>query len=334
MKLLLVCDILMINNIFKLIAKKIGLEIDVQNNTVLAKKYDMIIIHEKFIGDFEHLQKSCLTFGLISSSKNVVNIKQDFSIRSPFLPKELSSLLDKEQVILREKKRSERIELSKEHEKIYLESLANNINFDEEPRKRKEEDLSFNKKVLNSPRKVNSRNLSDIKIPKNIKKEHSISSSHNSRISNNSKISDNFSDDSNEDESIVLLKQNPEAGGILDKTELSKIKGILSREKRQIKKQERKIEKIEKIEKKETKKKASNMEDLSEIIDKAIDEARLEEFKKQGYTDDNLDLGLDNVKFKEFRSMFKKLDPKIVNDLLRGEKINLKLHLKEDDEDL
>lgn len=328
MKLLLVCDILMINNIFKLIAKKIGLEIDTQSNTVLAKKYDMIIIHEKFIGDFEHLQKSCLTFGLISSSSNVVNINQDFSIKSPFLPKELYLLLDKEQASLREKKRSERIELSKEHEKIYLESLANNINFDEEPSKIEEESI-LDKKTIESPSKINSRNLSDIKIPKNIRREHAISTSNNTAILNNT--FDNISNDSSEDESIVLLNQNPQAGGILDKTELSKIKGILSKENGQTRKQEIKKQKIEN---KKIKKKERNMEDLSEIIDKAIDEARLEEFKKQGYTDDNLDLGLDNVKFKEFRSMFKKLDPKIVNDLLRGEKVNLKVHLKEDDEDL
>jgi len=123
------------------------------------------------------------------------------------------------------------------------------------------------------------------------------------------------------DDSIVF-PHTLNDGGVLDSTELYKIKDILNdnslNNNFSLKKSFEQNEDYDEMSE-------EDWLDLSQIIDNAIDEVKEYEFSQ----DTPIKLILNNYNMKELRPLFEKLDQEIVDTLARGEEISLQLKLKD-----
>ncbi len=122
-------------------------------------------------------------------------------------------------------------------------------------------------------------------------------------------ISDDILDKS--DESIVS-SSFIDNGGILDTNELSKIQGLLS-----VEEENSTLENIED-------ENDDEWIDLANIIDQAIDEVKDYEFKSQ----EPIKLILNNYTMNELSGLLNKLDQNIIDSLVNGEEITLKLKVE------
>lgn len=110
-----------------------------------------------------------------------------------------------------------------------------------------------------------------------------------------------------EDESIVNLS-SLNKGGVLDHNELNKINTILKEEEK---------EEIQE----------ADWKDISEIIDEALDEVKEYEFT----LDENIyHLILNKFKIEELRPLLSKFNQEIIDKLVKGEAVDIKVSLKGD----
>lgn len=115
------------------------------------------------------------------------------------------------------------------------------------------------------------------------------------------------------DESIVSMASLRD-GGVLDSSELGKIKNLLN---------------SEPSESHEIEIDDDDWHDLSEIIDKALDEVKDYEFDMSGENDNYITLILNQFNMDELKPLLLKLDQNSIDTLTSGNTINLKLKLKE-----
>ncbi len=120
--------------------------------------------------------------------------------------------------------------------------------------------------------------------------------------------------DDESDESIITVA-SLKNGGILDDNELSKIQNILHTNDIQNELQEQEL-------------KEEDWLDLSDIIDKAIDDVKDYEFDI-GTTSGPIKLMLNNHNISELEPLLTKLDQNIIDSLVAGEVIDIQLKLKE-----
>ena len=102
-------------------------------------------------------------------------------------------------------------------------------------------------------------------------------------------------------------------GGILDNSELKKINNILKEEKIQ---NEIELEK-------------NDWKDISSIIDDALDEVREYEFDLAQKEDKVYDLILNRFNIEELRPFLEKFDQSVINRLVSGETVDVRISLKE-----
>jgi len=119
---------------------------------------------------------------------------------------------------------------------------------------------------------------------------------------------DNLDEDSEE---VLIPKDSLNNGGVLDKEELNELSRLIDED----------IKTITPKEKEEV-----DLQDLSKIIDNAIEELKLEnkEFKNE------YKMILNNFTFKELKPLLTKLDQEIIDKLVKGEEINLILKVEND----
>lgn len=136
----------------------------------------------------------------------------------------------------------------------------------------------------------------------------------NNSIFSNQKIIEEQSDDEFDfiDESLVNIT-SLNNGGILDNNELNKINNILKEEKIQ---NEIELEK-------------SDWKDISSIIDDALDEVREYEFDLAQNELKTYNLILSKFNIEELRPFLEKFDQTVINRLVNGETVDVKISLKE-----
>ncbi|RXK02947.1 hypothetical protein [Halarcobacter bivalviorum] len=141
MDLILITKTPIIEKIFKLVCKKLDLEIIIKDSTSFEKEevYDLIIVDEEFINDdFNSLKRHTKKLAAITSEELPFEKSRDFIINRPFLPTTLEELLSEQIEYIKEDDTTKQdIKNAANEEEVvanYVESLADDIayNIEEE----------------------------------------------------------------------------------------------------------------------------------------------------------------------------------------------------------
>ncbi|PHO09364.1 hypothetical protein CPG37_09865 [Malaciobacter canalis] len=128
MNLLLISNTPIIIKIFKLVCKKLDLELFVQSDYNVQEKKDFIIIDQEYIDDrFNSLKKFCSKLGAICNDELPFEKARDFIIPRPFLPLQLQEIIKEQLEFIDEEETLKKQENIKNTAKY---SAANMINDD------------------------------------------------------------------------------------------------------------------------------------------------------------------------------------------------------------
>lgn len=192
MKLLLICNTAIIEHIFNLVCKRLGIDLNIERNTKFQGKFDFIVVDQPFIGsDFLKLKRFTKKLAAINSEELSYDLPSDFVVPRPFLPTKLEAIL-KEQI------------------KILKDEIENGHNFD-----------TFKDSLVKDNYIEDSQSFNEIQ-----EKESDLAEDFFETL-----IEDDFDDgffkkNDLDDESIVSLNSIRQ-GGVLDKSELKKINSFL-----------------------------------------------------------------------------------------------------------
>ncbi|MDX4059556.1 hypothetical protein Q6A89_03375 [Aliarcobacter skirrowii] len=192
MKLLLICNTAIIEHIFNLVCKRLGIDLNIERNTKFQGKFDFIVVDQPFIGsDFLKLKRFTKKLAAINSEELSYDLPSDFVVPRPFLPTKLEAIL-KEQI------------------KILKDEIENGYNFD-----------TFKDSLVKDNYIEDSQSFNEIQ-----EKESDLAEDFFETL-----IEDDFDDgffrkNDLDDESIVSLNSIRQ-GGVLDKSELKKINSFL-----------------------------------------------------------------------------------------------------------
>ncbi|MDX4048979.1 hypothetical protein Q6A75_08565 [Aliarcobacter skirrowii] len=192
MKLLLICNTAIIEHIFNLVCKRLGIDLNIERNTKFQGKFDFIVVDQPFIGsDFLKLKRFTKKLAAINSEELSYDLPSDFVVPRPFLPTKLEAIL-KEQI------------------KILKDEIENGHNFD-----------TFKDSLVKDNYIEDSQSFNEMQ-----EKESDLAEDFFETL-----IEDDFDDgffkkNDLDDESIVSLNSIRE-GGVLDKSELKKINSFL-----------------------------------------------------------------------------------------------------------
>lgn len=192
MKLLLICNTAIIEHIFNLVCKRLGIDLNIEKNTKFQGKFDFIVVDQPFIGsDFLKLKKFTKKLAAINSEELSYDLPSDFVVPRPFLPTKLEAIL-KEQI------------------KILKDEIENGHNFD-----------TFKDSLVKDNYIEDSQSFNEMQ-----EKESDLAEDFFETL-----IEDDFDDgffrkNDLDDESIVSLNSIRQ-GGVLDKSELKKINSFL-----------------------------------------------------------------------------------------------------------
>ncbi|MDX4039104.1 hypothetical protein [Aliarcobacter skirrowii] len=192
MKLLLICNTAIIEHIFNLVCKRLGIDLNIERNTKFQGKFDFIVVDQPFIGsDFLKLKKFTKKLAAINSEELSYDLPSDFVVPRPFLPTKLEAIL-KEQI------------------KILKDEIENGHNFD-----------TFKDSLVKDNYIEDSQSFNEMQ-----EKESDLAEDFFETL-----IEDDFDDgffrkNDLDDESIVSLNSIRQ-GGVLDKSELKKINSFL-----------------------------------------------------------------------------------------------------------
>lgn len=172
MTLLLVSKTSMAIQIFKLVAKKLDLDIEIKDIVEIEKSYDIIVIDSEFIDDdFNKNKRFSKKLGAISKEELTFDKSKDFLIPRPFLPSQLESILKLQIEALNKQDDSSSYYHEEESEIAeitpaldYIETLANDVAKDIEDDRDIDEDESIVKYEKNQGDSILDKNeLSKIK---------------------------------------------------------------------------------------------------------------------------------------------------------------------------
>lgn len=192
MKLLLICNTAIIEHIFNLVCKRLGIDLNIERNTKFQGKFDFIVVDQPFIGsDFLKLKRFTKKLAAINSEELSYDLPSDFVVPRPFLPTKLEAIL-KEQI------------------KILKDDIENGHNFD-----------TFKDSLVKDNYIEDSQSFNEMQ-----EKESDLAEDFFETL-----IEDDFDDgffrkNDLDDESIVSLNSIRQ-GGVLDKSELKKINSFL-----------------------------------------------------------------------------------------------------------
>lgn len=203
MKLLLICNTAIIEHIFNLVCKRLGIDLNIERNTKFQGKFDFIVVDQPFIGsDFLKLKRFTKKLAAINSEELSYDLPSDFVVPRPFLPTKLEAIL-KEQI------------------KILKDEIENGHNFD-----------TFKDSLVKDNYIEDSQSFNEMQ-----EKESDLAEDFFETL-----IEDDFDDgffrkNDLDDESIVSLNSIRQ-GGVLDKSELKKINSFLDEKSENIQKLE------------------------------------------------------------------------------------------------
>ncbi len=133
MNLLLISKTSMAIQIFKLISKKLDIEIEVQSDLNIENDYDLIVIDSEYIDDdFNNYKKYSKKLGAISKDELTFDKSKDFLIPRPFLPSQLENILRDQIELLKTQNYKPYEEQDEEVAEItpaldYIETLAEDV---------------------------------------------------------------------------------------------------------------------------------------------------------------------------------------------------------------
>lgn len=278
MRLLLISEVGIVEHIFKLVCKRLNIEILVQNKSVVNDEFDFLVLDQAYIDDsFNNYKQYTKKLGAITSEELDFSKSRDFIIPRPFLPNQLENILKEQLEHLKEDnltaKRSKYVQSSDEDEDFLVSY----------------EEIQKEQEILKD----------------NLKKE--------SPFSNLDKIDFDEFEDEYEDESLVSL-DHFKNGGILDTNELTRINGIL---------REERIHNEMNLEK-------NDWKDINLIIDEALDEVREYQFEEPKDGEKEIyNLILNKYSIEELKPFLEKFNQDIINKLVSGESVDVKISLKE-----
>ena len=109
MKLLLICETAIIEHIFTLVCKRLGINLSIQKTTTVNEEFDVIVVDQNFIDDkFNSFKQFTKKLGAISSEELPFDKSRDFIIPRPFLPTKLETLLTEQKEIIKEEEEYEK----------------------------------------------------------------------------------------------------------------------------------------------------------------------------------------------------------------------------------
>lgn len=258
MKILLISKTPIIVKIFTLISKKLNIILDVQADTHVDEKVDIIVVDFDFVDDrFNTNKQFCSKIGAISSQDLPFDKSRDFIIPRPFLPAQLQEI---------------------------LEGLVATITND------------LTRHIIEQTK---------YQIP---------SSTITDDVVNyvNSLADDIAQDIENDNDESIVSYASLKKGGVLDSKELNKIQSLLN------------IDPVfNEVEMNE-----EDWLDLSEIIDKALEEVKDYEFDIKD--DAAIKLELSRYTMEELKPLLLKLNQNSIDKLTSGGSIFLELKLKEE----
>lgn len=139
MNLILITKTPIVEKIFTLVCKKMGLNLIVKEDIDVQDSVEIIVVDEDFINDdFNILRTYCLKLAAVASDELPFDKARDFVINRPFLPTTLEELLTEQISFIKEDiKNAQEHEFEENEEEVasnYVDSLADDIayNIEEE----------------------------------------------------------------------------------------------------------------------------------------------------------------------------------------------------------
>ncbi|MEA3314382.1 MAG: hypothetical protein U9Q30_00820 [Campylobacterota bacterium] len=289
--LILISTTPMVIKIFKLISKKLDINLEVLSEAQIDHKVDIIIVDKNLIDDrFAILKTYSKQIGAITNEVLPFDMANDFTIPLPFLPSSLQTILSERLKILSEKERT----------KTYVSNI----------------DTPTTSETLEEIQSINQ----NIEIDEENKIE--------SAIGYLDELADNITNDIDEDTEDGIIKMDSiyddVDGGILDTNEISNLKNIIN-VKDTISPQ---IEEKDYV--KDDKDGEKDWLDLTSIIDTAISELNTTDAFEDKYSSSDVEILVNDHSLTKLTPLLNMLDQNIINQLIEGKQINIKLKLGEE----
>lgn len=137
MRVLLVSQTNIVQQIFQLICKKMDFTLEVMEHNNIKEHYDIIVLDNEFIDErFNIIRQLCKRMGAITNEDLSLDKTDYFKINRPFLPMQLQTILTQEvdNIALFEKEQNEKKDEIIESEELasFVDSLADELTNDEE----------------------------------------------------------------------------------------------------------------------------------------------------------------------------------------------------------
>ncbi len=270
--------------IFTLMCKKLHIALEVLDEPQIDHKVDIIVVDNEFISDRINVFKSyCKLIGAISKEELPYEIANDFLIPLPFLPSTLQDILDTQVEILHKREKS----------KVYVSNVEvpADDEFEADGELEYEQDIGQTKKE----------NFDD-------RPELAVDYLEG--------LADHIASDMEEetDDSMVSIS-SVKQGGILDSKELSMIENMINDT------NEKKIDQM--TQNIDTTHSSDQWEDLSSVIDQAIQEVNMIDDME----DRPLVVSLNNYELDQLKPLLNLLDQSTIDELSEGKEIPLVLQL-------
>lgn len=267
--------------IFTLVCKKLNIQLEILSEAQIDHKVDIIVIDNEFIDDrFNILKSYAKVIGAISKTELPFGSAHDFIVPLPFLPSSLEQILDEQLQVLQKRNNS----------KMYI----SNVEVEDDDTA---DNLYTNTAIDPTDETINSAEPA---------------------VEYLESLADDIANEVEEediDDSIVSLAALNQ-GGVLDTSELSNIKNIMSPDNN-----------LQKEHYSDNKEEDQEWMDLSSIIDKAIDEANAVNEMYSKFDNKPIKVLLNNFDLEELTPLLNKLDQDIIDSLTDGYEINLQIKL-------
>jgi len=292
--LILISTTPMVIKIFKLVSKKLDINLEVLSEAQIDHKVDIIVVDKNLIDDrFSILKTYSKQIGAITNEVLPFDMANDFTIPLPFLPSALQTILSDRIKILSEQDRA----------KTYVSNI----------------DTHSPSQSLEEIRNINN----SLEVDEENKVETAIG--YLDELADS--ITTDIDDDEDEEDGIIKMDSiyDEVDGGILDTNELSSLKEIINVKDNSSSKNQNK----EYIENEQEEQK--DWLDLSSIIDTAINELNTTDTLENRYSGSEVEILVNDHSLTKLTPLLNMLDQDIINQLIEGKLINIKLRLGEEE---
>lgn len=305
-RIILISKTPIVIQIFKLICKKVNIDLKVLESFDIESKVDLIIADNDYISEeLNHLKSLCSRVGVISNDEISFEIANDFVIPLPFLPSSLQQIIE------------EQIEIIIQNS-INKKTYVTSVEPDEQ-----ESDVEMG--IVDDIDEI----IEDLDVSETQEDE---SQELNPALDYLETLAESIAEDMEDetDESVVSLA-SINNGGVLDVTELTKIRSLID-EKKDGQKKEASSQSIEEnIENLLNENEDDSWQDLSHIIDQAISEINGAQQIEQT-ENSSIDIKLNDYNLQEIKPLLTLLNQELIDKLTMGEQITVNLQMDKDDE--